>query len=105
MHSTMQPLFGIKTPLTVAFGTFLAGLVFEQWQRPLRTGSRRSGARAVIGVLANAVIDFPWTGLVDSVGDIDRKVGVTGAATALVGAAASCGSISPARRLPSWRSS
>ena len=71
MHSAVQLLFGIKVLLTVAFGALVARPIEQSAPVAAESGSRCSGASPCIGVLVNAFVDLPWTGVVYSVGDVD----------------------------------
>jgi hypothetical protein len=70
MHSTLQLLFGVKVLLTVAFGAFVARPL-EQSAPALRFWFAVLWGFAVIGVLVNAFVDLPWTGVVYAIGDVD----------------------------------
>ena len=67
MHSAVQLLFGVKLLLTVAVGAFAARPVEDRAQM-LRPRLLLLWACAVVGVLVNAAVDYPWTGMVYSVG-------------------------------------
>jgi hypothetical protein len=70
MHSAVQLLFGLKVLLTVAFGAFVARPL-AQASPSLRIWFTLLWGLAVVGILLNAFVDLPWTGVVYSVGDID----------------------------------
>jgi hypothetical protein len=73
MHSAAQILFGFKVLLPVALGAFVARPL-ERSKPSVRAWLTLLWAIAAIGVLVNAVVDLPWTGMVYSVGDVDVEV-------------------------------
>lgn len=69
-HSAAQVLFGFKVLVIVAFGA-IAARYLDPASPTVRRWFLVLWLTAVAGVLLNAVIDLPWTGLVYTVGDID----------------------------------